>query len=429
MYSKITNPDTGRTVKIDSKLGRKIIARYQTQLLGGSHQPNQLVGHVGQKVETVNTLRHRTTSGCRTIKQREYCKDPCKWSHMGDVKGYCRGPNDSYGIGQVRVFRRRPPAEMLTDFSQIWTIWRHANLTDIGTMRRTYDPSITSMSTRAYSMITYTLKWGKYLGPGIFFLVIWGMTSYYSAIIDVINELFPLPTSRRGIRLTDANLWTEWSRWLSSSVSGKITDSVIGVYNQLFGDDSLIFGVDPGLWFRRTVWSPIDEELQWGAINHIAFDLIFIKILDRITPSYLDFHDSDSKCREIAFIIFSLLLNAPYFANLHIWHSSKYISRITMDTIYRKYGIAGSSIYHSLWNMFSTLVFNDQVNNQPVSHTNIALVSTGISLVGTGSFIHQALRDNPTYLRAITRSRQTFYDKVDFVIRKIHGTTVHEHQD
>lgn len=416
MYQQIINPETGTSVSITSRTGQGIIARYQRQVTGGAG-----TGPSNPQ------LHRRRRMGCHTIARREHCKTPCRWSYQGDIKGYCRDQQEgAVTASPVVVFQTRPPVEMLTDFSQVWTMWQRGNLTDHPDYIRTYAPEITPLPTRIWAAISYTLKWGKVLGPGIFFLVVWGLTSYYSTIVNVVNNLFP---SRAFAKQTPPNVLTDVSSMFSEWISGKITNSVLYVYYQIFGKSDLIFGVKPTKWFRAILWTPINEEIQWGIINHALFDVVILRILNRITPKSLDFADRDSKCREIAFILFSLFVNAPYFASQHRWHNSKYLARITMDAIYRKYGATGSVIFHSLWNMFSVLIFNDQIQGNTVRYPVVSTVNTSIQLLGTVNFVHGALAENTNYQRLLVQAKQTFYDKVEFIVGRIYGETPHEHQD
>ena len=98
--------------------------------------------------------------------------------------------------------------------------------------------------------------------------------------------------------------------------------------------------------------APIIEEFEYGAINYLQFDVIVLNILNRLIPKKwdIDFKKNGSRAREIAFIVFSIFINAPLFAYKHTFQSGMTLGRIVLDQLYRRYGIATSILCHALWN-------------------------------------------------------------------------------
>jgi len=67
MYSKITNPKTGRKVSIDSRLGKRILRNYLSVLKGGGRVPRNRVGGTfegGEGSDELGTQIHSAARAC-----------------------------------------------------------------------------------------------------------------------------------------------------------------------------------------------------------------------------------------------------------------------------------------------------------------------------------------------------------------------------
>lgn len=252
--------------------------------------------------QSQNGLRQRpptqkSIQECENIKIQSDCESPCVWSNSGSLRGFCYHEKSS----KFRITDTTKIAETLVNYE--------ANV--------------------------YTA-----------FILSTGLVGEDESFIELMYSLGEFYLSVAKCTAT---------RLMVGSLPGEFIYNLSNTIFSLLLEPAYAMGI-PIHFIELVIIGPITEELQYSSINHMAFDIIVIRLLDKMIPRRwdVDFKTDGSKAREIAFVIFSIFINAPLFAMGHVGREDDYTlywGRIIIDQVYRRYGISGSIIYHALWNL------------------------------------------------------------------------------
>lgn len=320
------------------------------------------------------------------------CLPPCRWDGITNPKwgavsdlipfGYCRDATDPSMIPSVK----QPVVDVV--FKR-WLV-RH--------------PAVIETIPRMASVFSFGFS--EYIASMMSILA-----KYYLQLIRCIHAPIPGTSTRSAI-------WNSYTKFMYPLLRD-ITKPFIPNFSEKM--------------FETVIIGPIGEEFAMGYIllegglkgMEIIQDVLgpvinrLFKKMIRLSPvAGLDIREP-GVARTIAVLLFSLFISGPIFAYGHSRVATnvtllytKIWSRVVLDQMYIRYGLAGSIVNHSLWNLFTYFRFASATTQIAVVGTCAVAANPKNVLIGIQAIIQyvQSCQVRKKVMETCARNfKSTFY--------------------